>query len=96
MHRKLFVSDQSSFLRTKKEELTWYWNLPGREHKGHYFLCGHSNLRGGAVEYEGDGYMPNGERKQGAYGVGFCQKKGSHWEWDPKHMGLFWCERPKI
>ena len=31
----------------------------------------------GALEYESDGYVPTGKRKQGAFGVGFCRKKGS-------------------
>ena len=31
---------------------------------------------GGALEYESDGYVPTGERKQGAFGVGFRRKKG--------------------
>ena len=30
----------------------------------------------GALEYESDGYMPIGERKQGALGVGFRREKG--------------------
>ena len=31
---------------------------------------------GGALEYESDGYVPTGERKQGEFGVGFHRKKG--------------------
>ena len=40
---------------------------------------------GGALEYESDG-VPTGERKQGAFDVGFRRKKG-HWLWDPKKIG---------
>ena len=38
---------------------------------------------GGALEYESDGYVPAGERKQGAFGVGFIEKR-DHWVWDSK------------
>ena len=30
----------------------------------------------GALEYESDGYVPTGERKQGAFGAEFRRKKG--------------------
>ena len=32
--------------------------------------------RGGALEYEIDGGLPTGERKQGTFDVGFRTKKG--------------------
>ena len=31
----------------------------------------------GALEYEIDGYVPTGERKQGAFGAEICRKRGS-------------------
>ena len=31
----------------------------------------------GALKYESEGYVPTGERKQGAFGVGFRRKKVS-------------------
>ena len=48
----------------------------------------------GAVGYEKDGYVPTAERKQGAFGVGICRKRGSLGVESP--MGLFWCELSKI
>ena len=48
---------------------------------------------GDALEYEGDGYVPTGERKQGAFGIGFRIKKGFILVCD---LRLFWCELPKI
>ena len=38
-----------------------------------------ANIRpmpGGSLEYESDGYVPTGERKQVAFSVGFHRKKG--------------------
>ena len=50
---------------------------------------------GGGLEYESDGYVPTGGRKQGAFSVGFHRKKGVI-GCGIKKMGLFWCELPKI
>ena len=53
-----------------------------------------SKYHKGALEYESDGHVPTGERKQAAFGVGFIEKKGSLCV-DPKEIGLFWCELPE-
>ena len=41
-----------------------------------------------AFEYESDEYVPTGERKQGAFGVGFRRKKGGFGV-RSKKLGLF-------
>ena len=60
----------------------------------HIFACWQILLwrsqRGwGTLEYEGDGYVPTGERKQGAFGV----EKGVIGFRIQKKLGLFWCDK---
>ena len=52
-------------------------------------------LEPGALEYESDGYMPTGERKQGAFGVGFRRKKGVIGCWIPQNWASFGVNFPK-
>ena len=40
----------------------------------------------GTLEYESDGYVSSGERKQRAFGVGFRRKYGAYWLGDPRKL----------
>ena len=50
----------------------------------------------GVLVYETDGYVPTGERKQGAFGVRFRRKKEVIGCGIRKTWSFFVCELPKI
>ena len=58
---------------------TWYSSIL-------YLFRGHSNM---------NGYVPTRERKQRAFGVGFCREKGVIGCGIKNKMRLIWCKLPK-
>ena len=51
---------------------------------------------GRTIEYERDGYVHTGERKQRVFKVGLVEKKRVIGCRIPNKLGLLWCELPKL